>query len=150
MPPPDFRDYEQPREKSPPERDNKSDNNGSQPDTRYLTTYYPGTYDAMQASAVTLKAGDEMPVNFTLVPARTYRIRGIVTGVPAGQKPSVELFSKAGDSIRANASEVGPDGQFEIRGVAPGSYVLKHRPTPNRSRSRRIRMSPSWPLTWTA
>src|ERR1019366_6819719 len=115
MPPPDFRDYEQQHEKSP--------QGDSQPDNRYLTTYYPGTYDAMQASAVTLKAGDEMPVNFTLVPARTYRVRGIVAGVTAGQKPAVELVSKAGDSIRQN--EVGPDGQFEVRGVAPGSYMVR-------------------------
>ena len=60
-----------------------------------------------------------------LVPARTYRVRGIVTGIPAGQKPVVELFSKAGDSYRANADEIGTDGQFEMRGVATGSYVLK-------------------------
>jgi len=124
MPPPDMRDYEQPHEKSPP--------GDSQPDNRYVTTYYPGTYDAMQASAVTLKPGDEMPVNFTLVPARTYRVRGIVTGVAAAQKPAVELVSKAGDSIRA--SEVGPDGQFEVRGVAPGSYVVKAS-TPTESQS---------------
>jgi len=117
VPPPDFRDYEQQQEKSPP-----GDNHGAgQPDNRYVTTYYPGAYDAMQASAVTLKAGDEMPVNFTLVPARTYRVRGTVAGVKAGQKAVVDLVSKAGDSIRAN--EVGPDGQFEVRGVAPGSYV---------------------------
>jgi hypothetical protein len=77
----------------------------------------------MQASAVTLKAGDEMPVNFTLVPGRTYRVRGIVTGVTVGQKPVVELVAKAGGSIRA--SEVGPDGQFEVRGVGPGSYVVR-------------------------
>jgi hypothetical protein len=56
------------------------------------------------------------------VPARTYRVRGIVTGIKAGQKAAVELVSKAGDAIRAN--EVGPDGQFEVRGVAPGSYVV--------------------------
>jgi hypothetical protein len=66
-----------------------------------------------------------MPVNLTLVPARTYRVRGTVTGVTPGQKPVVELFPKAGDSIRANANEIGPDGQFEVRGVAPGSYVLR-------------------------
>jgi protocatechuate 3,4-dioxygenase beta subunit len=119
MPPPDFRDYEKQQEKSAP-GDNQS---VPQPDTRYVTTYYPGTYDAMQA--VTLKAGDEMPVNLTLVPARTYRVRGTVTGVNPGQKPVVELFPKAGDSIRANANEIGPDGQFEVRGVAPGSYVLR-------------------------
>jgi protocatechuate 3,4-dioxygenase beta subunit len=116
MPPPDFRDYE---------KQEKSSAGEGQPDARYVNTYYPGTYDAMLASAVTLKAGDEMPVNFTLLPARTYRVRGIITGVTAGQKPSVELFSKAGDSYRANANEIGPGGEFEVRGVAPGSYVLK-------------------------
>jgi len=121
MPPPDVRDYEKLQEKSPP-----STNPGeAQPDTRYVSTYYPGTYDAGQASALTLKAGDEVPVNFTLVPARTYRIRGIVAGVTAGQKPVVELVSKAGDAYGVNANEIGSDGQFEVRGVAPGSYVLR-------------------------
>jgi len=121
MPPPDFRDYETQQEKSPPSA-NPGD---AQPDTRYVSTYYPGTYDAVQASILTLKAGDEMPVNFTLVPARTYRIRGIVSGVTAGQKPVVELVSKAGDAYGANANEIGADGQFEVRGVAPGAYVLR-------------------------
>ena len=119
MPPPDFRDYEQ-QPKKLPHGDNQGD---SQPDNRYLPTYYPGTYDAKQASAVTLKAGEETPINFTLVPARTYRVRGIVAGVTAGQKPVVELISKAGDSI--HASEVGPDGWFEVRGVGPGSYLAR-------------------------
>jgi protocatechuate 3,4-dioxygenase beta subunit len=125
MPPPDFRDYE---------KQEKSLAGEGQPDTRYVNTYYPGTYDATLASSVTLKPGDEMPVNFTLVPARTYRVRGIITGVTAAQKPSVELFSKAGDSYRANANEVGPDGQFEVRGVAPGSYVVRAS-TPTESHS---------------
>jgi Carboxypeptidase regulatory-like domain len=116
MPPPDFRDYE---------RQEKPSTTADRNDTRYVTTYYPGTYDALQASAVSVKAGDEMPVNLTLVPARTYRVRGTVTGSSAGQKPAVELFSRGGDTIRANASEIGPDGEFEIRGVAPGPYVLK-------------------------
>jgi protocatechuate 3,4-dioxygenase beta subunit len=123
VPPVDFRDYEKPEKSSAAE---------TRPDTRYLTTYYPGTYDATQASAVALKAGDEMPINFTLVQARTYRVRGIVTGVTASQKPAVELVSKVGDSIRA--SEVGPDGQFEVRGVAPGSYVVRAS-TPTESQS---------------
>jgi protocatechuate 3,4-dioxygenase beta subunit len=125
MPPADFRDYE---------KQEKSLAGAGQPDTRYVNTYYPGTYDAMLASPVTLKAGDEMPVNFTLVPARTYRVRGIITGVTPAQKPSVELVSKAGDSYRANANEVGPDGQFEVRGVAPGSYVVRAS-TPTESQS---------------
>jgi len=122
MPPPDFRDYERQREKSPD--DSKNDSKDTKSDTRYVTTYYSGTYDAMQASALTLKAGDEMPVNLALLPTRTYRVRGVVTGAASSLKAAVELFSKGGDTYRANANEIGPDGQFEIRGVAPGSYVL--------------------------
>jgi protocatechuate 3,4-dioxygenase beta subunit len=117
MPPADFRDYEPQHEKSL--LDGKS---GDQPDNRYVPTYYPGSYDAARASPLTLKAGDEMPANFTLVPARTYRVSGIVAGLAPGLKAVVELLPKAGDSI--HASEVGSDGSFEVRGVAPGSYVM--------------------------
>ena len=124
MPPPDFRDYEKASEKSPSTAAGNG-NSAESPDTRYLATYYPGTNDPAQAAPVEVKAADEILVNLTLVPQRTYRIRGTVTGIPAGQKPAVELFSKAGDSMRANTSEIGPDGQFEIRGVAPGSYIMK-------------------------
>jgi protocatechuate 3,4-dioxygenase beta subunit len=127
IPAPDFRDYESQHAKAAPGASGSSANeespSASQPETRYLTTYYPGTYAAMQASTVALKAGDEMPISLTLAPARTYRVRGIVTAITPGQKVNVELISKAGDSIRA--SDVGADGQFEIRGVGPGSYVLK-------------------------
>jgi hypothetical protein len=116
MPPPDFRDYERHHDQSLEE--------ASKPATRYLTTYYPGTFDSAKASPITLRSGDEMPLNLTLFPARTYRVRGIVTGIPAGQKAEVELTGKAGQSLLL-ASEVGPDGQFEVRGVGPGSYVAK-------------------------
>ena len=115
IPAPDARDYEKLQQKSP-----ASENDGPpSQDTRYLTTYYPGTYDALQASPVTLKAGDEMPVALTLVPARTYRVRGIIIGVSPKQKTTVELVSQGGDS--AKSSDVGPDGQFEVLGVGPGS-----------------------------
>jgi len=116
VPPPDFHDYERQHEKSPAE--------ASKPDTRYLTTFYPGTFDAAQASTITLRSGDEMPVNFTLIPARTYRVRGIVTGVPAGQRAVVELFAAASHSL-LQANDVGTDGQFEVRGVGTGSYIVK-------------------------
>src|SRR6202158_1470849 len=62
MPPPDFRDYE----KEGKSLVGEAQAGGGQPDTRYVNTYYPGTYDAMLAFPVTLKEGDEMSVNFTL------------------------------------------------------------------------------------
>jgi hypothetical protein len=122
MPPPDLRDYERPQDKPPTGADQNTGRSDGEPESRYLNTYYPGTDDALQASQLNLDAGDEIPANFTLVPRRTYHVRGIVTGLAPGQKPVVELVSKRGDSIRA--SEIQPDGQFELRGVGPGSYVL--------------------------
>jgi hypothetical protein len=116
MPPPDFRDYEREHEKPSKETD--------QGDLRYLTTYYPGTYDAAQASTITVRPGDELPVSLALIPARTYRVRGIVTGIPAGQKAAVELVSAVSQTI-LRSNETGEDGRFEVRGVPPGSYVAR-------------------------
>jgi len=99
------------------------DSPSNKPDLNYLVTYYPGTTDSAQAAAISLRAGDEMPVNFTMVPGRTYRVRGIVTGVPANQKPLVQVISK-GVNNTMNAAEVAADGQFEVRGMAPGSYTI--------------------------
>ena len=118
MPPPDVRDYER-----PPAKIAADSSSQGQPETRYVTTYYPGTTDGAQASPIALKAGDEMPANLTLVPTRTYRVRGIVTGLSPGQRPSVELTSKTGDPVQG--CEVSSDGTFEIHGATPGSYVLK-------------------------
>src|SRR5271165_222554 len=117
LPPPDARDYENSHEHGPEEAAEVK------PDTRYLPTYYPGTTDGTQASPITLHAGDEMPISLTLVPSRTYRVRGMLTGVSPGQKPMVELVAKTGDAIRPG--DIKPDGQFEIVGVAPGSYIAR-------------------------
>ena len=111
MPPPDARDYEP--------QHHKSSTSDSQAETRYFTTYYPGTHDAAQSATVTLKAGDETPVNFLLVPSRAYRIRGIITGVTPAERPTVELIPRRA-MLTGRRTEVGRDGQFEVRGVARG------------------------------
>jgi len=115
VPPPDLRNFVH-ASQDPHDTDAK-------PDWAYLTTYYPSTNDASQAAAIDLRAGDEMPINFSLVPARSYRVRGMVTGIPASQKPGVQLISES-VSPAINGADVSTDGQFEIRGVAPGSYVI--------------------------
>jgi protocatechuate 3,4-dioxygenase beta subunit len=118
IPPPDSRDYERPRVKA-----SATAGSEAQPETRYVRTYYPGTSDGSLASLIALKAGDEMPVNLTLVPTRTYRVRGVVTSLLPGQRTTVELISKTGGS--AQGSEVAADGMFEIHGASPGSFILK-------------------------
>jgi protocatechuate 3,4-dioxygenase beta subunit len=116
VPPPDIRNFAHANKDSP--------DTARKPDLAYLTTYYPGTSDSAQASAIDLHAGDELPINFSLVPSRSYRIRGIVTGIPANQKPMVQLISR-GVNQTMNGADIAADGQFEIRGVAPGSYLIE-------------------------
>ncbi len=116
MPPPDMRDYDRQHEKTAKD--------AAQNDMRYLTTYYPGVNDPAQASVVALRAGDELPVNITMFPARTYRVRGIVTGIPAGQKVSVALTSPVNQMI-LRSSEAEESGRFEVRGVPPGAYIAQ-------------------------
>lgn len=92
-------------------------------DLRPLTTYYPGTVDRNQASAVDLRAGDELPINFTMIPSRAFSVRGRVIGVPPNQKAEVVFNAREYDLI-VNAAEVDKNGNFEIHGVAPGSYTV--------------------------
>lgn len=115
IPSADFRDYEHPRE--------KAESGDTPPEMRYLTTYYPGTNDGTKASPIALKAGDEFPVDLVMVPARAYRVRGTVTGMPSGQRLDVEMLSNLGAAVYG--AHVDPGGNFELRGVAPGSYTLR-------------------------
>lgn len=95
---------------------------GGQSDLRRVTTFYPGTTDRSQAANLDLRAGDEIPVNFTMTPGRAYAVRGVVAGLPAGKRAGVILMAREYGLV-FNAAEVQKNGKFEVRGVPPGSYV---------------------------
>ncbi len=91
-------------------------------DTRTVATYFPGTADYREATPVTLKPGDEFPINITLTTARTVHVRGSVTGNTSAMTV-VMLVSKEEFAVGGRAQV--KDGKFDIAGVAPGSYVLQ-------------------------
>jgi len=99
----------------------------AQPDTRYVNTYYPGTYDALLASAVTLKAGDENAGQLHAgAGGERIAFRGIITGVTSRPRsPQWNCSPKRAILTGRMRMKIGPGGEFEVRGVAPGSYVLK-------------------------
>ena len=97
------------------------------PQTSYVTTYFPGVTDRALAAAVELHPGEEVPVSFSLAPTPTYHVRGTVVNFAAGPhsseaKAMVMLRPKGFDMV-FNAAEVDKDGNFEIQGVAAGSYT---------------------------
>jgi Carboxypeptidase regulatory-like domain len=92
-------------------------------DLAYVPTFYPNAIDHAQASAVELRAGDEVPIDLSLTRTQTARIRGTVVINSAAAHASVALRSTDGN-LMFNQVEVDKDGKFEMRDVAPGTYEL--------------------------
>jgi hypothetical protein len=89
----------------------------------YQTTYYPGTRDRGQATAIPLHGGDDFPVNFSLMRSPSFTVRGSVTGVGSNSSATIMLKSKD-FNLMLNGAEVHKDGAFEIRDVSPGAYTI--------------------------
>jgi len=89
----------------------------------YVPIYYPGTADVRAATTIDLAAGANLGgVDFTAAPIQTRHIRGIVPGGGASVS-LVPLDPAASIIVRANQTSAN-DGPFDIRGVAPGTYLL--------------------------
>ena len=102
----------------------------SQQEQGYARTYYPGVSDIGQAEAILLRPGEERRgIDFRLTPVRLVTVRGKVvdevTGNPV-RNVSLMLMLRGGMGFEPQASGrvSAADGSFELRGVAPGSYVI--------------------------
>ncbi len=91
--------------------------------TTYQTTYYPGTSDRGQAAPIQLHAGDDFPVNFSLVPAPSLSIRGSVVNLPPRTAATIMLQSRDFNVVQ-NGAEMHKDGSFVIHDVSPGNYTI--------------------------
>jgi protocatechuate 3,4-dioxygenase beta subunit len=94
-------------------------------DARYVPTYYPGTIDEAAAAPIDMGPATELEsINLSLSKVRTVRVRGRVLDVAS---PHVFLRRESivsGDERNYTSVSVGPDGQFEFRGLLPGTYTL--------------------------
>lgn len=98
-----------------------------------VATYYPGTNEiqsALQIEVPPSGAVEGMDIRLRRMP--TFRIRGQVSGVDAGvNRGGMIALVKKGepDSFtgfdRHMSNWRGPDGGFELRGVRPGSYLVR-------------------------
>jgi hypothetical protein len=90
--------------------------------TSYQTTYYPGTSDRSAAAPIGLHAGDDFPINFSLMQGPSLSIRGSVVNLPP--RSSAVIMLQSHDFNLVNGAEMHPDGSFVIRDVAPGAYTI--------------------------
>jgi protocatechuate 3,4-dioxygenase beta subunit len=106
-------------------------NDAASENTGYAPVYYPGTPDAARASLVEVLTGQEVPgINFTLIPVRTFRVRGQAFDATIGQlvkdcfvilvHRDPNRFGFSGERVTASCDK----GTFEFTSVPPGSYDL--------------------------
>jgi hypothetical protein len=102
-----------------------------------VRTYYPGTMDSSRAAPVTIGLGSDVRnIDFQIQSTSTVSIFGKMTfdlsGVtlPANVRvsPTVSAIANISDPANPRPSHGGPvnpeTGEFEIRGVPPGSYTV--------------------------
>jgi len=99
------------------------------PPFTYPPLFYPATGDFRQAQSLTIEPGGEIEADFIFVSAPLVSIQGRVingmTGAPAGNTSVSAYWTEymEGDGLPARVSP--QDGTFEIRGLAPGNYLLR-------------------------
>lgn len=96
-------------------------------------TYYPGTPEWSGATAVRVTAGAPLHgMNIQLRKVATFRIRGRVSGVSTREGGGQLDVQPQGDAaVRALVRKIetwrAPDGDFEVSGLLPGTYILSAR-----------------------
>jgi len=95
--------------------------------SQYAPVYYPGVTQMSQSQAVPVGAGEEAQIDFTMRRTKTVEVSGRVIG--ADGKPTSDAYVNLDEYPPSDYSfghGASPDetGQFTIRGVPPGTYLL--------------------------
>ena len=105
---------------------------GDEIDSSYPTIYYPGVQEPDQTTPIQLRGGEERSgIDFRLVRERAFRIQGRITmpgGGPIPRDVGLNLMPRSGNwwamRMRNHSPAKKKTGEFEFRGVRPGSYVI--------------------------
>lgn len=97
------------------------------PEESYPSVYYPSTNDPATAVPLDVAAGSEIRgIDMTLHSAHTVRVRGKIPDLPRGTPVRIMPRNPSFSNIDAGrmAQIASQEGEFEFRGVTPGSYLL--------------------------
>lgn len=98
--------------------------------SQYAPLFYPGVVQLDQAQAMSLHAGEEMQADFTMRHIKTVQISGRVIAADGGPatKAYVDLsIPWVNGWSQSMGSGTDAKGEFSIKGVPPGSYILSAR-----------------------
>jgi hypothetical protein len=120
-------------------------NSPNEPGDSYTLTYYPGTTDISRASSVEIRPGSETVLDFAAPKQQLYTIGGKVVdpsptananGVIPAVTISLAFQTLTGSSgvFTMNQAYEAATGNFVLRDVLPGSYVLQAAAPPSSAR----------------
>jgi len=103
------------------------------PDQSFALTYFPGVFDAGAAAIVEINPGSEVTgVDFIAPRQQLYSVRGRIVDSNSGRAPATASVSLAyrsltgvGGAFNAGSRYDASTGDFELRNVPPGSYVVQ-------------------------
>jgi len=104
---------------------------GSNQNSGYAATYYPGTPSPSEAQRVALAVGQELAsVDIQLQPVRLARITGTAVGSDGAPMANAMVMlmpamREAMMMMPGGTSRTNKDGQFTLSGVTPGEYSLQ-------------------------
>lgn len=98
------------------------------PDEKSVPTLYPGVPDVSMATPIDVPPGGHVTgIDVTLLRSRVFRVRGRVTNAPSSGHLTVVLRDRRNAGMRdydMRTPTKNAVGDFEFRGVPPGSYQL--------------------------
>jgi sarcosine oxidase gamma subunit len=103
------------------------------PDQSFALTYFPGVFDAGAAAIVEINPGAEVNgVDFIAPRQRLFSVRGRIVDSGSGRPPATASVSLAyrtltgvGGAFNAGSRYDASTGEFELRNVPPGAYVVQ-------------------------
>ncbi len=101
----------------------------------FVRTFYPGTTEFEKSKPVRITGTDAAGINFKVQNMKTYRIHGKVIDLPSSPTgsrmlPTFTLAARDSNELDMPTSSSPPSrmnfetGEFELMGVAPGSWTL--------------------------
>ena len=90
----------------------------------YSEVFYPGTPELEAATAFDLAPGRQVAADFSVKPASSFQVAGVVAGVPPGQSAFLYFASDSGGGFPLPIQFDPATGKFQAT-VPGGSYLLR-------------------------
>ena len=92
--------------------------------SEYTPVYYPGVLQVSQAQVVSIRAGGEVQADVSMQRIKTVEVAGHVIGANGPAKNAWVHLEQAGVEDLERQATTDEKGNFRLKGVPPGSYVI--------------------------